>query len=292
MYFDGDRPNGCPRRGTLSSSTGTHWNHLRLAIAALLAAATGAAAWSFRADFQPNPVSDLAPPRQPTAVALRQASTPRPNEPDRQQPARPRFIAEYGVRLEDEPHVRALLSASAPCQFWTGAYSSERASVFDLIRLRRLGYASLPTDYEIHHEAHDGADYVVIREHVKSRNGSDLPGMPGYVEHRYLYDTARERFEHLTSTAEDPNFDRRLLQALGDPVEFLNLHTDAVCNGRRVLPENRAADPARASAPPPRARYDPSPSAAAVSPATPDAPPPVVSVRSAPGLPAPPTDAD
>jgi hypothetical protein len=126
------------------------------------------------------------------------------------------------------------------CRFWTGQDSDEIATLFDLLRLRHQGYASLPTDYEVSHESANGYDYVVIREHVKQRDGSDLRGAPGFVDHRYLEDEARDQFELVDSTPEEPEYAPRMLQAIGDPLGFLGLHWDAVCNGRRSFPEVRA----------------------------------------------------
>lgn len=217
--------------------------HLFPMVAGTLASlSAGGLLWASRpvahAHPAPSPLGAASPPSN--AADVRSPLADVVAEQEQQASQTPRFVTENGIRLEDEEHVRSLLSASVRCMFWTGAYSDQRASVLDLLRLRRIGYASLPTDYEVHHEQRDGADYVVIREHLKNRDGADLHGMPGYVDHLYLDDVQRGRFEHVRSTPEDPDFDPTMLRDLADPVQFLAMHSDAVCNGRRALPEVRA----------------------------------------------------
>jgi hypothetical protein len=85
---------------------------------------------------------------------------------------------------------------------------------------------------------------VVLREKNRRRDGSDVPGVPGFVDFRYYYDDARERFELVNATPEDPDYPTG--RVISDPLGFLESHWDAVCNGRLSFPEVRAELKARA----------------------------------------------
>lgn len=145
----------------------------------------------------------------------------------------------HGVDFQDDPYVRALLDISVSCDGRWGQ-TGIRASLFDVLRLRTKGYASFPSEYDIRRETTNGHIYVILREHWRRPNGEELTRMPGVVVHRYLYDDARDRFEYLSSTPEDPAFDRALLPAYGDPLGFLATNWIAVCNGRLSFPEVKA----------------------------------------------------
>jgi hypothetical protein len=111
------------------------------------------------------------------------------------------------------------------------------------MKLRVRGIASPPFDYDVRHDRQAERDYILVREHVKNRDGSDLVGAPGFVDHRYLYDGARERFELVRSQPEDSSFDTRMFVGIGDPLGFLERHWQAVCNGKLAfLDARRSAD--------------------------------------------------
>lgn len=143
------------------------------------------------------------------------------------------MLEKYGVRFEDDPLVFGLLNLSVQCV--RSSTGSVEASVLDLMGLRTLGWASPPFDYEVTHLSNEGHDYVLVRERIKNRDGSDFQGAPGFVRRTYYYDDARGRFDLVDTTPENDGFDGEVLQALSDPLAFLLLHRDAVCNGRGRL---------------------------------------------------------
>lgn len=194
-------------------------------------AAAAAAGWAAHDAATPPPAvearaSSAPAPSTPTS----KAEIPPPQAPD---PPQPVMREIHGIRVEDHPLADKLLGLSVRCGRLGGR--EVYASLLDLLRLRKIGYASPPFRYEIRHYEREGYAYVVIREQMHQRGGRPYPGAPGYVAHTYYYDTPLDRFQLVDSTPEEPEFDQALLRGWGNPLGFLGSHWEAVCNGSLYL---------------------------------------------------------
>lgn len=213
------------------------------AFLAVLAVA-GSAAWAIQkwGNQAPESIRSALPATAASAANvpaqdLTQTASPTPVEPVMRD--------SHGVRYQADPLVVAFLNQSVRCLFMHHETDGV-ATVFDLLRLRGMGLAALPPfEYEVLHEADGGHDFVVVRERLKGRNGADYPGAPGFVVHRYYFDDARERFDLVRSSPEDPSFSPRILKAIGDPMGILARQVADVCWERdRVLKVEGAWEPA------------------------------------------------
>ena len=179
----------------------------------------------------------------PTLLA---SETPKHGAPAKSAPASvappaprpPATLREDGVVLEDTPLVHQFLARSVRC----GSVAGEDfyASVLDLLKLRTRGLASPPFHYEVRDAQRDGYDYVVVREQILRRDHSPFPGAPGYVVHTYHYDAPMDRFELASSVPENPDFNRAMLREMGNPLGFLALNWEAVCDGALYLHRAKA----------------------------------------------------
>lgn len=177
--------------------------------------------------------SHLAPtiaaaPKQASSAKAAPAAVARPAPPPP-----PAMLQEDGVILADTPLVHRFLGRSLRCGHVAG--SDFYASVFDFLKLRTRGVASPPFRYEVRQTRRDGYDYVVVREEILRRDGSPFPGAPGYVAHTYYFNAPMNRFELANSAPEDPDFSPGMLRELGNPLGFMVLNLEAVCNGALYL---------------------------------------------------------
>jgi|GEM_PF-6286589 len=177
-----------------------------------------------RTDPTPSPVEV---PKRELPVQATSASMAPPTPPP------PAMLRDGGVALADTPLVHRFLARSVRCGRLAGA--DFYASVLDFLKLRTKGVASPPFHYEVRSSQRDGYDYVVIREAILKRDGSPFPGARGYVVHTYYYDAPINQFELVSSVPEDPSFNRAILRELGNPLGFMVLNWEAVCNGARHL---------------------------------------------------------
>ena len=213
-----------------------------VSICTCLVFAGGAVGWGLHEQSQPT--SSAAAPTSPAYSSLDSSAF------NRSVPVIPEPVIQtvHGVRFEDDWLVQRFLGQSVRCRTWVGGETQQSASTFDLMRLRTKGFGSPPFEYEVRKETTEQGQFVLVREHIKNRDGSDLARMPGFVVHRYQYDPPNGSFELVSTEPEDRSFDPRMLRALGDPRGFLAQHWDAVCNGRRSFPELRpAASPTHTS---------------------------------------------
>lgn len=196
------------------------------------------AGWAARGlvHSDPAPAVAAAPKRASPAKAAPASVAP---------PAAPRPPATLhvdGILVEDTPLVRRFLGRSLRCGRVAG--SDVYASVFDFLKLRTRGVASPPFHYEVRQTHRDGYDYVVIREEIVQRDGSPFPGAPGYVVHTYYFDAPMSRFELASSAPEDPDFSPAMLREMGNPLGFMVLNLQAVCNGAFYLHRAQATSAA------------------------------------------------